>query len=122
MTRILVVEDEGDIRVVVAEVLADAGYAAETAANGLEALVRMRAARPDAVVLDLSMPVMDGRSFVQAMRGEPALASVPIVVVSAAYGLDGMCADLKVEESVLKPFDIDTLLSAVERLTDRAFA
>lgn len=117
LTRVLVVDDERPIRELITEMLEDEGYAVDSAATGAAALAHMRHSRPDAIVLDLMMPVMDGWHVVAAMRRERVLAAVPIVIVSASYGLAETCADLGVQEYVTKPFEMDVLLEAVGRLT-----
>ena len=68
MPQILVVEDDDAIRGLVSEVLRDDGYDVREATNGVEALDRLREERPDLIVLDLMMPVMDGWAFVEACR------------------------------------------------------
>jgi CheY-like chemotaxis protein len=68
MRRVLVVEDEAEIRFLLRELLVDAGYAVATAGNGEEALDQMREHRPDAVPLDLMMPVMDGWRFLEVCQ------------------------------------------------------
>jgi CheY-like chemotaxis protein len=85
--RVLVVDDEDAIRRTVAEMLEGDGYIADGAADGGEALAKLRGERPDAIVLDLIMPVMDGCAFVERCRQEPAGARVPIIVMSAARAL-----------------------------------
>ena len=85
MKRVLVVDDEPDIRTIVSQVLRDAGYTAVVAANGAEALDRMRKALPHGVVLDLNMPIMDGQTFLRVCRADPALADVPVAVMTAEH-------------------------------------
>jgi CheY-like chemotaxis protein len=106
---ILVVEDDDDIREALCEMLADEGYAVEVATNGAEALDRLRAmdAKPCLVLLDLMMPVMDGWTFLAEQRRDANLASVPVVVLSAARDLP---TDV---ETIRKPLDPDRLLGAV---------
>src|SRR4029453_17515515 len=84
--RVLVVEDETLIRACLAEGLEDAGYQVDTAPNGREALDRICECPPDAVLLDLLMPVMDGLEFLNQRSPQPRLAAVPVVVLSAAGG------------------------------------
>jgi CheY-like chemotaxis protein len=74
VANMLVVDDELDIRNIVEQVLQDAGYGVATAANGAEALNRLREQRPDGIILDLNMPVMDGKAFLSACRADPAYA------------------------------------------------
>ena len=82
---VLVVEDDPDIREVLAQLLAPEGYLVATAEHGEDALAWLRQnPTPCAILLDLMMPVMDGLTFLRAMRAEPALAGIPVVVLSAA--------------------------------------
>jgi CheY-like chemotaxis protein len=80
--RVLVVDDEKDILDFVAMILADTGYEVDCAGDGSEALAKMRARRPDLVVLDLMMPVMDGWDFLQHLHQIPNPPAV--VILSAA--------------------------------------
>jgi two-component system, chemotaxis family, chemotaxis protein CheY len=114
--RILVVDDEYTIRELIAETLHEAGYRVDTAANGTEALERMRQTLPDAIVLDVMMPRLDGRGFVEVARLEPALAAVPIVVVTAAYAGRSIAAQLGVNACLTKPFELDDLVRTIERV------
>src|SRR3712207_4020930 len=83
MKRILVVDDDPSISYTVSDILREEGYQVEAAPNGREALRKMRELLPDAVLLDLMMPVMDGWAFARACRQEPTYQDVPIVVMSA---------------------------------------
>jgi CheY-like chemotaxis protein len=118
MAQILVVEDDDAIRGLVSDVLRDDGYEVRQATNGVEALEQLRRARPDLIVLDLMMPVMDGWEFVEECRREPGFGEVPIVVTSASHDLPRTAERLKslgVRTCLAKPFDIDGLLALVER-------
>ena len=115
--RVLVVEDDETLRTTVAEALEDEGYQVITATNGAEALRLVRAAEPDAIVLDLMMPVMDGRAFLEACRREQRCAETPVLVVSAHRKLaDIAAAELRVENFMAKPFELAALLRAVDQL------
>lgn len=120
--RVLVVDDEDMIRDFVAEALSDEGYDVEVARNGQEALEKARQRPPHAIVLDLMMPIMDGWTFVDRSRREPWSSNVPIVVMSAATGLAATARDLGVRACLAKPFDLDALIGAVDRLTRQAAA
>src|SRR4051794_12204641 len=87
MTQILVVEDDDAIRGLVSDVLRDDGYQVREATNGIEALEQLRSGRPDLIVLDLMMPVMDGWAFVEECRNNQYCQGVPIVVTSASHDL-----------------------------------
>jgi CheY-like chemotaxis protein len=82
--RVLIIDDDRDIRETLGELLADEGFAVEAAWNGESALERLKAGfRPDVIVLDLMMPVMDGLSFRAAQRSHDALADIPIIGLTA---------------------------------------
>jgi CheY-like chemotaxis protein len=115
---VLIVEDDADLREMMAQLLQLEGFQAETASNGREALQYLQQGdRPDVILLDLMMPIMDGWEFRRLQMRDPALKSVPVVVLSAldatrAVDLDG-AAFLK------KPLDFDRLLELVRRFCDR---
>ena len=109
------IDDEQTIRLLVAEALFEAGYAVDVAANGAEALERMRLAIPDAVILDVMMPRLDGYGFVEQVRRDQAFDAVPIVVVTAAYSGLLIAEQLGAQECLTKPFELDALLAAVDR-------
>jgi CheY-like chemotaxis protein len=117
--RVLVVEDEEVIRTAVAEALDDEGFAVQTAANGAVALDLVRSQPPDAIILDLMMPVMDGWQFLAACRADQLCEGVPIVVTSAHAKLAEVAPSLHVQACLAKPFDLDVLLGAVQRLVNR---
>jgi CheY-like chemotaxis protein len=79
-----VVEDDEATRAVLNRMLVGEGWAVSTAANGLEALERVEAARPDLILLDLMMPEMDGFDFLVELHKRPGAAEIPVVVVTAA--------------------------------------
>jgi CheY-like chemotaxis protein len=118
MTRILVVEDNNAIRGLVSEVLRDDGYQVSEATNGVEALEHLRHQRPDLIVLDLTMPIMDGWTFVENCRRENYCREVPILVTSASGDLPRTAERLQslgVRICLAKPFDVTRLLALVER-------
>jgi DNA-binding response OmpR family regulator len=110
--RVLVVDDEPMVRDTLGQVLSDEGYVVDLAVDGETALERIHAMRPDAILLDLMMPGMNGRQFLQALRDEPAYASVPVMIMTAVHGLE-LSATLGVSEVVEKPFNVDELLNKV---------
>jgi CheY-like chemotaxis protein len=111
MGRVLVVDDERDIRLAMAEALEDEGYEVDTARDGAEALAHLRAFHPQVVLLDLMMPGMDGWEFRRMQRLDPELALIPVVVISAL----GAVKDLDAQDYIQKPFELDQLLSVVGR-------
>ena len=115
--RILIVEDDPDVAGSVAEVLEASGYGTTIAANGREALDRLRSDElPDLILLDMMMPVMDGWQFRAEQRKSPALDAVPVVVVTADGNARGKAAAIQAAGQVQKPVTIDSLLDEVERV------
>jgi CheY-like chemotaxis protein len=108
--RILVVEDDADAREALVSLLQMKGYRAVPAGNGKEALDYLNQAPvPDLIILDLWMPVMDGWQFRTEQIKDPRLKEIPVVVVTALSDQ----ADVDADEVIIKPVDIDRLLTAV---------
>lgn len=112
---VLVVDDDALIRDVLSDILEDRGFSVETASNGAEALKKLRGIRPDVILLDLNMPVMDGREFRQAQRADPALWHIPTVVMTAIDRVPDYVADLFVSESLPKPVPLRALIAVMDR-------
>src|SRR5215207_5223374 len=109
MASLLITEDDDDIRTDLAELPDTRGYQTATARNGLEALDQLHSgARPDLILLDLMMPVMDGWELRRVLLDEPELASIPVILVSSARDLARECASLGVAGHITKPFQVDT--------------
>ena len=114
---ILIVEDDADVAQSVAEVLEISGYGTAIAANGQEALDHLRTNdRPDLILLDMMMPVMDGWQFRQEQRMLPAFASIPVVIVTADGDARRKAASIEAAGYIVKPVTIDGLLDVVERV------
>ncbi len=116
--RILVVEDDDAIRESVAEILADEGYEVSLAADGGAGLRAARARRPDVVVLDLKMPKVSGPDYIMASRADPALADVPVIVMTADATAE-RSGGLAVAAICWKPFRADRLLREIEHVLPR---
>ena len=111
---ILIVEDDADLRDMMAQLLLLEGFSAQAVGNGREALEYLREVDPpELILLDLMMPVMDGWEFRREQRRDPKVADVPVIVLSALdqsrVGDVGEVAFLK------KPLDFDRLLNLVRR-------
>jgi CheY-like chemotaxis protein len=114
--RVLVVEDDTLCREMLTLLLEAEGYTVEPACDGRQAIERLRdGPRPDCMLLDLSMPRMDGRQFRAWLRQVPGLASVPVVVVSAEPRAAEEAALLGAEDYLRKPVSTEELLAAVRR-------
>jgi CheY-like chemotaxis protein len=113
---VLIVEDEEAIREVISDVLEDHGLRILCASNGAEALDYLDRVRPDAIVLDLLMPVMHGWDFMEAYADKTGGTQIPIVVVSVNRALPRSFARFGVRRIIGKPFDVDVLLDAVQEV------
>jgi CheY-like chemotaxis protein len=110
----MVVEDDRDVRLALAEILAEEGYRVAVAEHGYDALRQLRfGMQPGVILLDLMMPVMDGWEFLAQQRATPSLASIPVVVLTAASNAKGLGASPQVVGRLRKPVDIIALLDAV---------
>jgi CheY-like chemotaxis protein len=118
---VLIVEDDPAIRMALSEALQDEGFDVAAAANGRQALDRLRTAPlPSAIVLDLMMPVMDGWDFRNAQLQDPTLKQIPVVVVTAAgFSVDTVRTQFGDVTLVPKPVEFFDLVSALERACDR---
>jgi two-component system response regulator MprA len=114
--RVLVVDDDALIRDTLATALGDEGYAVRVAGDGRAALDSLGKWRPDVIVLDLMMPVMDGPSFRAAQRSAREVAQIPVIVLSAAHEVQVRAASLDAAAVFPKPFDLVALLATIERL------
>ncbi|HEU5057201.1 MAG TPA: response regulator [Kofleriaceae bacterium] len=115
--RILLIEDDAELREAMQETLTLRGHEVMAAANGLEALQHMRVWRPDLVILDLLMPVMDGWQFRAELKRDPALAGTPVVAISGSDSATAAAVDADVY--MTKPVDPRVLLGAIEDVLRR---
>ncbi|MCP4600474.1 MAG: response regulator [Proteobacteria bacterium] len=111
--KILVVDDEADIRTFLTAVLKKGGYDTLTASDGAEALKTVQQEKPDAVILDLQMPNQTGTDFYRKLSKDKELKNIPVIVVS---GLAGRNLAVRKPVAVFdKPIDPDKFLAAVEQ-------
>jgi two-component system chemotaxis response regulator CheY len=119
MARILVVDDVDVVRLVISKILKRAGHSIEEANSGDQALVRVTAHAPDAVVTDLWMPGSDGLSLIRALRADfPAVAIVAMTGGSPQYSQEASLDHARrvgVVQILMKPIDKDELVDAVAR-------
>jgi CheY-like chemotaxis protein len=112
----MVVEDDPDQRDAIVVALESEGYAVVAAGDGLEALEMLDAGiRPCVILLDLMMPVMDGVHFRIEQTKQPALADIPVIVVSA-FGQMTRARWLHAADYLPKPIELDHLLAVIERV------
>jgi CheY-like chemotaxis protein len=112
--RVLVVDDDADIRDFVSWALLEAGYDVVTAPNGAVALDRAREYPPALILLDMAMPVMDGWAFADAYRREPG-PHAPLVLLTARVAACARATDIAASGYLAKPFALDDLQRVVAR-------
>lgn len=124
--RILVVDDEPDMVEMLKLILESASYEVLTAYNGQEGIEKARAARPDAIILDLMMPLKDGFQACKELKGDPATAAIPVLVLTAISEklshtkyAKSMGLELEAEDYIDKPVDANLLLERLEKLLRR---
>jgi len=110
MSKLLIVDDEVAILEALTDILSVEGYEVDTAANGAEALEHVGKARPDLILLDLMMPVMDGQEMLRRLKEDPNLRAIPVVVMSAGRVSK---SELHGSRFLAKPFELDDLLDTV---------
>jgi len=115
--RVMVVDDEEDIRTSVGQVLEICGYEVIKAENGSDCLKQLEQGRPDLVILDIMMPGMSGWDVAARMKENEKWNTVPIVFLTAkgddmSIGMGGLAS----EEYIVKPFDVVKLMECVDRI------
>jgi len=117
MARVLLVENDGICRAEIAEILEEIGYEVEQAANGAEALARLESSprTPDAILLDLITPVLDGWGFCRARSANPRHAGIPLIVMSGISDIDTQARALGAAARLRKPFELESLLDALRK-------
>lgn len=118
---ILVVDDDEDVRNMICIVLSVEGYAAAGAADGLEALQRLRSTAPPAlIIVDLMMPRMDGDALIRTISADTSLAQIPIAIVSGQITRDTQPPGSRVVARLIKPVELDDLLDIVHQVAGPA--
>jgi excisionase family DNA binding protein len=110
-TTVLIVDDDQNVRETLQDVVADQGYIALTAGDGLEALRVLRSGdhpRPGLILLDLGMPNMDGLGFLAEQRRDPSIAGIPVIIITAEKE-----RDLAEAPILRKPLDLSKLVEAI---------
>jgi CheY-like chemotaxis protein len=121
MARILVVDDEFLLRVMLKDALGEAGHAVELAENGRVAIDRAKTDRPDLILMDIMMPGLDGFDTCKAMKSDPTLSGIPVVLISATHDPKGAVDRAKRVGAVTvlpKPVPIELLQHVLAQLLE----
>lgn len=112
---VLVVDDDLDSRTLLEIALSTSGFSVVTAANGLDALAQARQHHPRLILLDLSMPVMDGFTFRHEQLRDDDLAAIPVICVSGRH--DAVTASRGMQVACIpKPFDLEAVITSVRQI------
>ena len=115
MADILVVDDEFLLAVLLADALEEEGHCVEIAANGQAALLQISKKKPDLVITDFMMPIMTGLELARAIREDPYVADLPVILVSGAQGAKAREHPGLFDVVYDKPYRHEALLEEVER-------
>ncbi|MDD5194571.1 MAG: response regulator [Candidatus Omnitrophica bacterium] len=116
--KVLVVDDEPDVLKVVSFRLKKAGYEVLTAVNGKIAIDLILEDKPDLIILDLRMPVMDGYEVCTKIKADETLKKIPVILLTASSGgsnITEKMVELKADDCMIKPFNADELLKKVQK-------
>ena len=119
---VLVVDDDSDARALLELALSAEGLAVKSAVNGKEALRAARRWRPDVILLDLAMPIMDGYAFRAAQLLDPLLAAIPVICVSGRHDVEEAVRHLKMAACVPKPFCLTEVIRRVHEVVSGSFS
>jgi DNA-binding response OmpR family regulator len=117
-SRILVVEDDADLRTILRLQLTSEGFTVDEASDGAEAFARLQAERPDCVVLDLMMPVMNGFALLKRIRSIATLSDIPVLILTASADERSRLRSYQYQADAYmnKPYDLAELTAEVARL------
>jgi two-component system alkaline phosphatase synthesis response regulator PhoP len=119
--KVLVVEDDPSVRGLLHTLLTGEGYEVATASDGLAGLVKASTAKPDLMLLDLMMPDLGGIRVLEELREDPAMADIPVIVVTGKLEAVPPLRGLLGEDNVfVKPFGVTELLDRVAAVTQQA--
>jgi two-component system cell cycle response regulator DivK len=120
--RILVVEDQEDNRQILRDLLMSADYDMTEAENGEEALAAVAKERPDLILMDIQLPIMDGYEATRRIKADPAFKDIPIIVVTsyALSGDEGKARDAGCDAYVTKPYSPRQLLAKIREFLPKS--
>ena len=125
MKKILVVDDEKDVLLMLEKRLTYAGYSVITADNGFDALALAKSKRPDLIILDIVMPEMEGGEVAGKLKENPQTRNIPVMFLTAILSKDeDISNDHRVADNIIfaKPFEPEELLSQISKLISNTAA
>ena len=121
-SKLLLVEDDESLNVIIEDVLVSAGHQVVVSRNGIEALETLKCYKPDLIISDLMMPEMDGFLLLEHVRQLPGIFAVPFIIISARTNWQEVhhARNLGVDDYLFKPFSTDDLLTLVSSRLERS--
>lgn len=114
MATVLVIDDEAPIVELLVDIIEEKGHTAFHASNGVEGLALARQSRPDLIISDVMMPLLDGYALLDALRSEPDLAHTTVILMSAAFPRTAKpLTELAIDGYLRKPFDLATVETVI---------
>jgi len=113
MRAVFIIDDDSDIRELIAQTLSDEGYQVMTCGDGRAALTLIEQHQPALILLDMMMPKMSGWQVMVELKASSYGAHIPVLLVSASRDLDQAARQLGAAGTIAKPFDLDTLINTV---------
>lgn len=113
---VLVVDDDFDSRTLLEIALSTSGFSVVTAVNGLDALTQARRWHPRLILLDLSMPIMDGFTFRAEQMRDDTLSHIPVICVSGRHDAIPASRGMDVARCIPKPFDLEAVIVSVREI------
>ena len=122
--KVLVVDDESEVRASLGEFLEGNGYSVCEAADGEEALAMTFTEKPDLILLDLRLPKVDGYQVCQTLKGNPITSGIPIIMITALNATPQKVKGIEIgaDDYVEKPFDLDELVARMKMVARRVYA
>ena len=118
MQRILIVDDDPDVRTVMNILLRKQGYEVETASNKDEALTKLESFQPSVMLLDVLLSGTDGRELCREIKGDKKLRNVPVIMISAHPGAAENISSYGADDFISKPVNSENLLEKIDRLVN----
>jgi CheY-like chemotaxis protein len=119
--RILIIDDDKDVREILGMILSAEGHRVNTAQDGVAGLDQLRCpARPSLILLDMMMPRLDGEGFLRAMRSDPSTADIPVVILTGHPAARTKAAELGAAGCLVKPVELNELLGTIEQTEGQA--
>jgi CheY-like chemotaxis protein len=117
MKQILVIDDQPEVLELLSDLLEHNKYEVLTATEGVEGLAKAKAHKPELIVLDIAMPVMDGYDFMKELRADEEIKNIPVIIITGRVQLQEIFEEQGIQDYIMKPFDKKELLNKIKKLT-----